>query len=487
MNYYVSTTGSDSSSGTSPCSAWKTISHATKTVTAAGSTVFIEQGTYNEAVVFLHSGNAGAPITFTNYMDGKVIIDGTGLSPSSGGPKGASGLLQLSNVGFITVKGLEVCNVSSKSDFVAGISVEGKCTQVSLLNNSIHDVSSNKGGGHGIGCYGSSSPVSITGLTISGNTLYNLQLGQSESVVVNGNVDGFSITGNDIHDTNNIGIDAIGYEGTAPAEYDYARNGVISGNTLYNVSVENNPTYPKNDYSADGIYCDGASNVVIERNLCHNCDIGIEIASEHHGRTTSNVIIRNNLVYSCNGAGISLGGYDNSVGSTSGCHIVNNTTFHNDTIGSGSGELMIQYFPASGITSNVVENNIFCAGKQALFMSNPFSKPEVTLNHNLYHALGRYPSWQWSNKTYASLSKFAYATGQDKASLDEDPKFTNTSVPTLSVLPSSPAINAGDNLGPSVVGTADFAGGPRTNGGKIDIGAYELIPSTREGRWCSVS
>ena len=38
-------------------------------------------------------------------------------------------------------------------------------------------------------------------------------LGASESVVVNGNVKGWRIAGNHIHDNNNIGIDAIGYEG----------------------------------------------------------------------------------------------------------------------------------------------------------------------------------------------------------------------------------------------------------------------------------
>ena len=38
-------------------------------------------------------------------------------------------------------------------------------------------------------------------------------LGASESVVVNGNVTHWRITGNHIHDDNNIGIDAIGWEG----------------------------------------------------------------------------------------------------------------------------------------------------------------------------------------------------------------------------------------------------------------------------------
>jgi hypothetical protein len=38
----------------------------------------------------------------------------------------------------------------------------------------------------------------------------------------------------------------------------------------------------------------------------------------------------------------------------------------------------------------------------------------------------------------------------------------------------SPAVNAGSNLGVNTVGVLDFAGNPRVNGnGQINIGAYE--------------
>ena len=48
------------------------------------------------------------------------------------------------------------------------------------------------------------------------NELANLTLGSSEALVVNGNVKDFLIEGNRVHDTNNIAIDVIGFEGTAP-------------------------------------------------------------------------------------------------------------------------------------------------------------------------------------------------------------------------------------------------------------------------------
>ena len=54
------------------------------------------------------------------------------------------------------------------------------------------------------------------------------------------------MTGNDIHDNNNIGIDAIGYERTLPEPYRYtdlnrARNGVIADNTVRNIDLEGQP------------------------------------------------------------------------------------------------------------------------------------------------------------------------------------------------------------------------------------------------------
>jgi hypothetical protein len=49
-----------------------------------------------------------------------------------------------------------------------------------------------------------------------GMRVHHLKTGSSESLVVNGNVTNFRITHNVVHDNNNIGIDVIGFERTAP-------------------------------------------------------------------------------------------------------------------------------------------------------------------------------------------------------------------------------------------------------------------------------
>ena len=127
------------------------------------------------------------------------------------------------------------------------------------------------------------------------NELANLTLGSSEALVVNGNVEDFLIEGNRVHDTNNIGIDVIGFEGTAPdLTVDQARDGIVRGNTVWNIDSYGNPAYG-DSRSADGVYVDGGRDVVVEANVIHDVNIGIELASEHAGRSTRNVTVRNNL------------------------------------------------------------------------------------------------------------------------------------------------------------------------------------------------
>jgi Protein of unknown function (DUF1565) len=473
-SYFVSTTGKDSNAGTLN-SPWQTISHAASVV-SAGGTVYVRGGVYSERVVFKNSGSAKAgPITFMSYPGETAIVDGTNVKLPTAPGAGPSGLFQLTNVNYITVQGFEIRNViSSKSSlFSAGLAIEGQCDHIEIRSNHIHDISNGKYGAHGLGVYGTSSPQGVTNLVIDGNELNTLTLGQSESLTVNGNVQYWTISNNIVHDSDNIGIDAIGFERTASTAYDQARNGSITGNLVYNINDNKNAAYPKNDNSADGIYVDGGASILIEGNIVHHSNIGIELASEHKGRNTSNIIARNNLVYLNTGPGFSLGGYSKKTGGTDQCTVVNNTFFGNDTLMTGSGEVQFQYFPA-GVSNNIFENNILYTNKQNLLISNPFSSPIVKLDYNLYYTpSGKSPDWQWNKKDYSSLSQYQKASGGDSHSLFADPQFVNTTTPILYVLSTSPAINAGSDLGPDIVGNTDVSGHPREQSSHIDIGAYE--------------
>ncbi len=472
--FYVSTTGNDSNPGTIS-SPWRTIQHAANSV-KAGDTVYVRGGMYNESVNIPASGSAIAgSITFQTFPGESAILDGTGLVPST---SSTQGLINITNQSYISIQGFEIRNyqTASASAIPAGIWVSGSGSNIQILNNLIHNIvttSETTGNAFGIAVYGTAAPASLDGVTISGNQVYGLKTGNSESVNVDGNVTNFAITNNIIHDDDNIGIDVIGFEGVSPnPAYDYARNGTIAGNTIYNISAINNPG-EGNQYDANGIYVDGGSQVVIERNLIHDVDIGIEMASEHQGHVTSFVIARNNLVYSANSTGITIGGYASNVGGTDHCTIVNNTLFQNDTKNTGSGEFQIQYYA----TNNVFKNNIVYASSQGLFINNyTNSEPDpADVDYNLYYSLlsSSMAVFLWNGTNHTGFSSYQSATGKDSHSQYVDPQFLSLTTPDLQIQLTSPAVNAGINLGTGVVGALDFAGNPRLRGTSIDIGAYE--------------
>ena len=270
----------------------------------------------------------------------------------------------------------------------------GSGSHIELLKNNVHHIEKNfqgrdnpgsGGNGFGIAVYGTDAKTPITDLIIDGNEVHHLKTGSSESLVVNGNVTNFRITHNVVHDNNNIGIDVIGFERTAPdPAVDQARDGVVSGNLVYNIHSRGNPAY-QDEENSDGIYVDGGTRILIEQNVMHDDDFGIELASEHKDRATSYITARNNLIYHCHTAGVSIGGYAPERGHTDHSTVVNNTLYDNDTSDTGSGEFQMQW----NMADNIFANNIVYAGSRCLIAVNKSqvdkNQPPVTIDHNLYY------------------------------------------------------------------------------------------------------
>jgi hypothetical protein len=485
--FYVAKTGSDTNSG-SYTAPWLTIQHAASSVTA-GATVYVETGVYNESVNFPNSGTASNPITFASYPGETASIDGTGLSVS-----GTQGLINIVNQSYLTINGFEIRNytTSSASPTPAGIWVTGSGSGLKLLNNLVHNItttSEKNGNAFGIAVYGTSS-TPITNLTISGNQVYDLKTGESETMNVDGNVTYFTISNNIVHDDDNIGIDAIGFEGVGPTGSDQARYGEISGNTVYNISAINNPGEGKS-YDADGLYCDGCEYVIFERNTVYNCDIAMEAASEHKGHDSSYVTIRNNLFYDSNAVGVTIGGYSNGVGGSDHVVIVNNTLYNNNVKNQGA-EFQIQYHSGSS-SGNIFENNIVYAGTQNVWIYSfvkataTYPAPPATLNWNDYYSAAGFvagTSIDWAGK-YTAKTYAAYQSGSgEDANLPVANPLFDAVGSNFDLQSGSPAINTGSTsltcsvgfcgTGTSIYGSTDYAGNPRINSsGQINIGAYE--------------
>jgi hypothetical protein len=511
--YYVSTTGNDNNPGTMAVP-FRTISHAA-TIATAGATVYVMGGVYNEFVSFPNSGTSGSPITFQSYPGQTAIIDGTGLTVS-----GTKGLITISGTkSYITVSGFEIRNLSSASGVPCGVWITGSGTGVQIQNNLVHNIVTTKGTGNGCGLFAyGTSQTPISGLVVNGNELYNLQTGESESMTLNGNVTNFQVTNNLVHDNTNIGIDIIGYEGTGPTGYDEASYGVVSGNTVYNISGIAN-TGEGSSYDADGLYCDGCAFVTFERNVLFQVDYGIETTSENtkclitgtewpgadgvgtpatgklpcYGRYAT---VRNNLFYYENACGNSIGGYalakakgggGNGGGSSFHDVFVNNTLFDNGTQpgnsdeGTPSGDFQTQYQLGTQ-QADYFENDVIYESSASPYSTSPnmwinsfvsptqtyppgltYTGAPATLNWNLYDSAAGYvegTSILWADTgTFTSFANYQATNlgGQDANSLNTDPLFVNfaDTPPNVGTTPGSPAIGAGSTSLSCSVGWCD--------------------------------
>jgi hypothetical protein len=440
---------------------------------SAGSTIHVMNGTYNEKVTFGSSGSAAdGYITLQNYSGHSPIVDGTGLSTS-----GTTGMLYMENKSYIKIIGLEIRNFQAGGDsgsFNAGIWVRGYGSHIEIRDNNVHDIenSCSSCGAHGIAVYGTNGSTSISDVIVDGNEVWNLQTGWSESMVFNGNVDGFTASNNTVHDNDNIGIDMIGYEGECPdPDYDRARNGVCVGNLVYNIDALGNPAYG-NDRCADGIYVDGGTNILIEQNIVHHSNIGIELASEHKDRSTSYITVRNNFVSYSHMVGMCFGGYAKNTGSAEYNVIAGNTFYHNDTDNGGYGEINVQHHTLN----NIFKNNIMVASSQNTFITS-WGSDNVgdDFDYNLYYSPGGPDgsSWAWQKKYYGTFTEWKNGTGFDANSIFADPLLVDPANGDLHIGSGSAAIDAGETLGSSVIGTEDIDGDARVQGGAVDIGADE--------------
>jgi len=490
--HFVATTGNDGNTG-SFSAPWRSIQHAVDRV-QAGDTIAVRGGVYNETVTITKSGSAeNGFITLINYADEKAILDGNGLITE---PYGMRGLISINDASYIRIRGFEIRNYKSDTEFIAvGILVQGAGEYIEIRHNNIHDIEANNlpengaANALGIAVYGQQSDP-IRHVIVDSNELYSLKTGTSESLTIGGNVDGWQVTRNQVHNNNFIGIDATGYynnNNNNLAEYNRARNGWISRNSVYNLSTVGNQalTFPA---AAIGIYVDGGKNVTIEHNNTDANDGGIWLLSERPGKLTDYITVRNNLVRFNRNAGILIGGYDETQsGGAAHISVTNNTLYQNNATsnaGINAGELQIGH----NVSDIKFSNNILLAGTKGYVITSfiPTVPNTVILANNLYYTTSGadFTRWFWNNTNYFNddtspnnFNAFTTVSG-DTDSIVANPLFISANTGDLRPAVNSPALNSGRftaSTGFPDTGTKDYALNPRIVDTKIDRGAYEHI------------
>jgi parallel beta-helix repeat protein len=512
-DYHLSPSGSDANPGTA-AEPWKTFAHAVPQL-AAGDTLHLHTGVYPERLILsAKSGTAEAPIVIQADQSETAAIDGSTLTVPTGG---RAGLVVMENCNHVHLRGLEVRNfeTTAAARTPAGIQIEGSGSGLKVLDCKVHHIRQSNttasANGFGIAVYGTST-TPIDGLVLDGNEVHDLRTGQSESLVLNGNVTNFTVSRNHVHDCNNIGIDLIGYEGSAPAAVDRARDGVVRENLVHGIDSAYNPGYGGNfttgggERSAAGIYIDGGTNITVERNRVYGCNFGIELASEDAAGFTENIRLRNNLLHHNQAAGLIMGGYDANRGKTRNCEVRNNTLYRNDTLQtSGGGQITLQFY----LENNIFKNNVVWANATTKQMivhwvtggtaAQRAFGPGNVFDWNIYFCEGAEADIEFGlnptgsggsqgNTSYHGLAAWRTAVGGDANSAFHNPGFV-VAVPSATPAATDFKITEGsfarDRTSPMFVphtGEKDFFGASRQANGRVDAGAHEFMTGLQAWR-----
>jgi len=353
---HVSTDGDDKTADGTVTHPFTTIPDALAAV-KPGMTISIHAGTYQPFEVNAQcSGTEKAPVAIRAAEGEKPVIQSK---------KGIG--IHLINVDNLVISGLEVVGGTHGIYYESTPDQGEKALENIIIQNCVvHDIN----GTHGICVYAANYKAPVKNITLENCEVFDCRCDSSESTVFNGNIDGFTIRNNQIHNNNNIGIDMIGFEGTArhsdgykgnPYDVDFVRNGKCYGNVVYAISTFGNNAYREGTgYSlcAGGIYVDGGQNIEIYNNFIFSCDIGIEVATEHSPKDNplflvSGIEVHDNIIANCQGyCGLAFGGYDAGLGRTEDCIFRNNTFVDNPV------QIVVQRS-----ARNQIHHNLFVGGE----------------------------------------------------------------------------------------------------------------------------
>ncbi|MEB2286120.1 MAG: right-handed parallel beta-helix repeat-containing protein [Myxococcales bacterium] len=427
------------------------------TAAQPGDTIIVhEKATpYFERLVFPRSGDAGSGfITLQAAPGERPVLDGTGVA-------GDQSMVLIDSKSYLKVIGFEIRNNLRLSDG-SGIRILGAGTHIELRDNRIHDMRGKNA--MGITVYGTKS-APVSDLVIDGNEIYDCDPAKSEALALNGNVDGFVVSGNVVRDVNNIGIVCIGGEtDIQPNPAKVCRNGVIRNNFVARARSIYGGGF------AAGIYVDGGRDVVIENNVVTESDVGMEIGAENAGIVASGVVVRNNVIHGNDKAGLGFGGYASYTGRVADCVFTGNTLYKNDTLGAGFGEIWIQYAKDS-----IVRNNLVYATAQNKLVVSEYGNVATVLDYNLWFvdAGAGAARFSWNGAEYVGFGAWQSGTGQDAHSTFADPLLAAPGSGDFHLGAGSPAIDAGDPAYVPTVGEVDLDGAARQNGPRVDCGADE--------------
>jgi hypothetical protein len=442
ISHYVAKTGKDSNPGTST-SPFLTITKGLS-VASAGDTVFVKAGTYNEGnnLQLPKSGAVGNPITIKNYGKDVVWVTGDILCIYGSGKS------------YVTIDGINCQNSSVynlRFDNCSNIIVKNLTSSNSLTSSadciefhgcsycSAENVTAYGGVGMTIG--GTSDHITIKGGSSSYSSLDGINM-ENGSTSNSAEFDTYiTIDGTEVHHNARQGIVTQALDNATFKNFWSHHNGATglqiednsSNVVIEDFICENNSQLAEWTYET-GLWVDDAKNITVQRGTMRNNQTGLRVTY------STNVLASYNLIYS------NQDGY--SDGNSSGIDFYNSdVTLYNSVIDGNSsttaginrGSVSLRGTGTYTLKNNIISNDqskydIFRSGTNKIIEDNNLIYNTRTLNiYNLTKA----ESWS----TYKTES------GQGAHSITTNPLFTDKANGNFNLQSTSPAINAGVNVG----------------------------------------
>jgi len=514
--YYVDASGgNDTNDGKSSATAWRTIAKVNASRFSPGDQILFNRGgVWREQLTVPSSGSAGNPITFAVYGTGaNPLIDGGNAVTSWSNYSGNVWQGSLTNpltwwttptvVLFNGVMGTPVANPSS-------ITSPGQwyATSTTLYVYSVGSPTNVQASFQSDAIDSNGKQYfNVTGLTLQ-NTIYEPLLIRGGSginiygnTIFAGGVDclqitnpssGVSIYSNTISycNANGIGLAYGGHVGDSIYNNDVSYSCWITDDrsaitivdaTSYNNSIYSNSIHDNN--SGQSVGCRGVDldtlgtsgvNFVYYNKVRNNDGGGIEV-TESQGQQ-----IYYNVVWGTNGTATSEWELQASSFNTRlGSNLFYGNTVYSYTIASYG------CFQNWYSTANVWENNIciLTTSTGTGFNTQGTGAATHIADYNLIYDTGNSHPYNWNGTNYASAAAFYAATNQGQHDINTNPQVANLSGFNFALQSTSPAINAGTNLG----STYQLGLDPRTSfpwgtvnqnsyGTGWEIGAFVFIP-----------
>jgi concanavalin A-like lectin/glucanase superfamily protein len=480
--FFVSSSGgSDSNSGCSSSSPWQTLANVNSTTFAAGDQIlFQDGGSWTGTLHPLGSGASGSPIVISNYGSGNAPIIAGG---------GAAEAVYLDNQQYVTIENLEITNTASSPSPRSGIEVQndtsGILAGITIENNYIHNVlgywstSENvqptNSSGIAFNLTDSFSTNGWNGVTISGNTLTNVDAGGIYLGSLNGT--GHSIVTSNVVIQNNTltnagGNDVVCVYCNAPIVQNNVAtdNGYRYSGAGFWMALNNGGVWQNNDISdqwrdlwdGEAFDIDHDNNgVILQYNYTHENPYGQMEFCCSNSFGAQNSTIRYNISQN--------DGVNNAVWSTlNGAKSVGSTYFYNNTVYMGPDDTGAVTNSAANGSNLFFDNNIiYAVGSGA---SGGYSSAG-TWSHNDFY--GDHPSSEPSDSNKITSDPLFVSPGGGGSTL--------ASAAAYELQPGSPAIGAGAVM--SGNGGQDYFGNPVSSTAAPNIGAYNgsgVTPSPSE-------